>query len=116
MYIVERKIIMKKKIRVSLIISCIIITLLTITTVSAFAYGTCRTSILSFQRTYDTDMGCDYVNSPITLSSKSASTKISAPVKVNLYTCVAARKSNGNAIDFKEHAGLSVQARFQFYG
>lgn len=91
----------------SLLTSFVIVLLLVVASASASAYAVCTTSIRSFQRNYDTDIGCGYVNVPIKLSSKSASTSISAPSGYDLETYVAAWRGDGSLIDAKEHTGDS---------
>lgn len=90
----------------SLLTSFVIVLLLVVASASASAYAVCTTSIRSFQRYYDTDIGCGYVNVPIKLSSKSASTKISTQSALNLESYVAAWRDDGSLIDAKVHRGF----------
>lgn len=89
----------------SLLTSFVIILLLVVASASASAYTTCTTYRRSFQQEYDTNIGCSYVDVPIKLGSKSASTSISAPSGYDLETYVAAWKSNGEFIDSATHTG-----------
>lgn len=91
----------------SLLTSFVIVLLLVVASASASAYAVCTTSIRSFQRYYDTDISCGYVNVPIKLSDKSASTKISTQSALNLESYVAAWRGDGSLIDAKEHTGDS---------
>lgn len=96
---------MKKKVKRTLIVSVVMMIFLSVTAVSSFAATTCTSYRRAFQRTYTSNIGCGYVDVPIEITNKSASTKVSAQTGVDLESYVAAWKSNGKLIDSKVHNG-----------
>ncbi|MEG0547128.1 MAG: hypothetical protein RR552_08130 [Oscillospiraceae bacterium] len=105
---------MKRKIKFSLIASGIVILLLITASISVFAATPCKSLTLAFQRTYSTDMGCSYVNVPITLKTKSMETKISAPSGLNIYSYASAWRGDGSLIDMEQHSGFAGTSESSF--
>lgn len=98
---------MKKKVKLSLLTTFVVLIALSITSVCASAYSTCKVSSKTFKSTYSEDAGCSYVNVPVKLTKKSASTSISAPSGCGINSYVIAWKSNGDVIDSQTHQGSS---------
>ena len=98
---------MKKKVKLSLLTTFVVLITLSITSVCASAYSTCKVDSKPFKNTYSEDIGCSYVNVPVNLSKKIASTSISAPSGCGINSYVIAWKSNGDVIDSKSHQGSS---------
>ena len=98
---------MKKKVKFSLLTTFIVLIALSITGVYTSAYSTCEASSKTFRRTYEEDAGCSEVNVPVTLTKKSASTRISAPSGCGLNSYVIAWESDGDVIDSSTHQGSS---------
>lgn len=105
---------MNKKVKLSLVTSFVLISLLIVTAISAFAYTGCSVETLPFERIYSKEMGCDSVDSHIELKSGSISTKISAPMRIEMETSVSAWKSNGELINYKTHSGMISSSSVSF--
>lgn len=94
-----------KEVKNTLIVSLVAMIFLTTLAVSVSAITGCTSGIYPFVRTYSSNIGCDYVDAPIEMNSKSASTRISASTGVALESYVAAWESNGALIDSQVHNG-----------